>query len=101
MTQKQFEKLISEASNLESKKEQETFERGANWMYKHQWVRTEDELPKDGQVVFICLINKVEDKVAYISVNVATYKDGVFHSYNDEIPTLWMEIPPGDCYLTK
>ena len=54
----------------------------------YPWVNVTDKLPEDGQVVFIAYINKTG-----FSVNVATYKDGVFESYSTKTPDYWMEVP--------
>lgn len=52
------------------------------------WVNVTDKLPEDGQVVFIAFTNEKG-----FSVNVATYKDGVFESYTTKTPDYWMEVP--------
>lgn len=52
------------------------------------WVNVTDRLPEDGEVVFIAFINEKG-----FSVNVATYKDGVFESYTTKTPDYWMEVP--------
>ena len=52
------------------------------------WVNVTDRRPEDGEVVFIAFINEKG-----FSVNVATYKDGVFESYTTKTPDYWMEVP--------
>lgn len=52
------------------------------------WVNVTDRRPEDGQVVFIAFINEKG-----FSVNVATYKDGVFESCTTKTPDYWMEVP--------
>ena len=56
--------------------------------HNYPWVSVTDKLPEDGQVVFIAYINEKG-----FSVNVATYKDGVFESYTTKTPDYWMEVP--------
>lgn len=56
--------------------------------HNYPWVSPTDRLPEDGQVVFIAFINEKG-----FSVNVATYKDGVFESYTTQTPDYWMEVP--------
>lgn len=56
--------------------------------HNYPWVNVTDKLPEDGEVVFIAFINEKG-----FSVNVATYKDGVFESYATKTPDYWMEVP--------
>jgi hypothetical protein len=56
--------------------------------HNYPWVSPTDKLPEDGQVVFIAFTHEKG-----FSVNVSTYKDGVFESYTTKTPDYWMEVP--------
>lgn len=64
---------------------------GAHWADSHplyQWIKVDQRLPGEGQVVFIA----VRDKTGY-GVNVATYEKGVFNSYSTDTPDYWLPVP--------
>lgn len=71
----------------------DAFITGARWADVTNWHVTKDERPEEGTVVF-CTYNLWREGTNICkAMNIATYKDGKFHSFSDEEPVLWMYPP--------
>lgn len=64
-------------------------------LYSDLWKATKDETPQENITVLCAYQVKCRDEGGIgFGVNIATYKEGVWTSFNNDVPDYWMYIPP-------